>query len=305
MTSDGGLHPKSPAEVARAKGIAFVALSTVTWGSGGLFVRLLPYDPSTIIFWRGVFGTVFVGAFLLWHSGRLHANPFRHLDRNGVFIAICSGAGITLFPAAAQQTSVSNVYIILGTLPFFAAAIAWLWIGERPSAITVLASAFALIGIIIMLRPTGGGPQTGDYLAMLATAAQGLMTVAIRRKPDVDVLPLAWLSIVLSVLVAFPMAENLSALTVRDYIVAAGFGLVPMTFGMTLYMMGSALIPAALSALIGTLEAPIGAFWAWVGVGEVPAATTFIGGSIVLASVAGRLLMEHWTMGNGKSTVRE
>jgi drug/metabolite transporter (DMT)-like permease len=41
------------------------------------------------------------------------------------------------------------------------------------------------------------------------------------------------------------------------------------------------------------MEAPIGALWAWIGVGEVPAATTLIGGAIVLAAVFGRLMLER------------
>ena len=35
--------------------------------------------------------------------------------------------------------------------------------------------------------------------------------------------------------------------------------------------------------------------WAWIGVGEVPAPATFVGGAIVLASVFGRLLLEPRT----------
>jgi len=45
--------------------------------------------------------------------------------------------------------------------------------------------------------------------------------------------------------------------------------------------------------LIGTMEAPLAALWAWIGIGEVPPVATFIGGSIVLASVLGRLLFER------------
>jgi drug/metabolite transporter (DMT)-like permease len=63
--------------------------------------------------------------------------------------------------------------------------------------------------------------------------------------------------------------------------------------GLMLYVIGSALIPAALATLINTMEAPFGTLWAWVGIGEVPATTTFIGGAIVLASVFGRLLLER------------
>lgn len=79
------------------------------------------------------------------------------------------------------------------------------------------------------------------------------------------------------------------------FVVAAGFGMGPMTLGLMLYVIGSAMIPATLSALIGTMEAPIGALWAWVGVGEVPAVETLVGGAIVLAGVFGRLLLERRT----------
>ena len=68
-----------------------------------------------------------------------------------------------------------------------------------------------------------------------------------------------------------------------------------MTLGLMLYVIGSAMIPSTLTALIGTIEAPIAALLAWVGVGELPATETFIGGSIVLAGVIGRLLYD-WNL---------
>jgi drug/metabolite transporter (DMT)-like permease len=132
----------------------------------------------------------------------------------------------------------------------------------------------------------------------LATAVTALMTVAIRRSRDVEMLPVAGLSTILSALVAAPFATHLLDLTARDLLVAAGFGLFPMTLGLMLYVIGSAMIPAALAALIGTMEAPFGALWAWVGVGEIPAPATFAGGGMVLASVFGRLLLERRNEGH-------
>ena len=208
-------------------------------------------------------------------------------------MAVFSAATIILFPAAFLHTSVANAFTIITALPFVTAAIAWLWMRERPSMATMVASGFALLGIVIMLGPTAGGPQLGDLLAVLGTISQALMTVIIRRNPDVKMVPMAWASIVLSVVISYPLAEHLWDLTARDYVVAAGFGLGPMTLGMMLYMIGSGLIPSTLTALINTMEAPIGALWAWVGVGEVPAVETIIGGGIVLASVFGRLLGER------------
>jgi drug/metabolite transporter (DMT)-like permease len=64
-----------------------------------------------------------------------------------------------------------------------------------------------------------------------------------------------------------------------------------MTLGLMLYVIGSAPIPSTLTTLINTMEDPFGAIWAWMGISEVPAITTFIGGSIVFASVFGRLVL--------------
>jgi drug/metabolite transporter (DMT)-like permease len=285
------LHPGVRASYTR--GVVLVALSTVTWGSGGLFIRLLPLDLGTIVFWRGSFATIFIGLFLIYRFGSATPGVFRGLSAESYLIVVCSCAAVVLFPAAVQRTSVANAFTILAALPFFAAAIAWLWMRERPSGLTMIASIFALFGIIIMLRPTTVGPNAGDLLAILGTVAQGGMTVAIRRNPDVEILPLAWLSVALSAVVAIPLAENLWSPSAINYFVLAGFALVPLTLGMMLYMIGSALIPSTLAALIGTLEAPIGALWAWIGVGEVPASATLIGGSIVVASVFCRLLVEQ------------
>jgi len=285
------------------KGIVLIVLSTIAWSSGGLFVRLLPFDMWTIVFWRGVFGTAFIGSYVLWRFGRTAPATVRRMGPAGVFITLCSTATITLFIPAFQHTSVANAMTIYAALPFFTAAVAWLWLGERPSSRTMAASAVAMVGIAVMLGPTAGGPRLGDLLAAIATAAMALMTVAIRRSRAVEMLPVACLSTLLSIVIALPLAQHLTDLAPRDYLAAAGFGMGPMTLGLMLYVIGSALIPATLSALIGTMEAPMAALWAWVGVGETPPTATLVGGAIVLAGVFGRLLLER--RGQGASVAAD
>ncbi len=286
----------------QAKGITLVAIATIVWASGGLFTRLLPFDLWTIVFWRGVFATQFIGAYVFYCFGRSTLAVVFGAGFESFLVALFSTVTIILFPAAFFYTSVANAFTILTALPFVTAAIAWLWMRERPPTATMVASCFALLGIVIMLGPTAGGPQLGDLLAVLGTISQALMTVIIRRNPDVKMVPMAWVSIVLSMVISYPLAEHLWDLTTRDYVVAAGFGLGPMTLGMMLYVVGSGLIPATLTALINTMEAPIGALWAWAGVGEVPAIETIIGGGIVLASVFGRVLGERRPAGKVSQT---
>lgn len=271
-------------------GILLVSCSIIIWASGGVFTRLLPFDLWTIVFWRGVFATVFIGCYAVYMHGLGLGEIVRKCGWAGVVVALCSCATIILFPAAFQSTSVANAFTMIAALPFFTAGLAWLWLGERPSRLTLVASAVAALGLLVMVGPYSGGIRLGDLLALLGTVTQASMVVAARRHPNVAMLPMAWIAVILSVVLAYPLAGHLWDLSTRDYIVAAGFGLGPMMLGMMLYVIGSAMIPAALSALISIAEAPLGALWAWAGVGEVPSATTLVGGAIVLVSVGFTIL---------------
>ena len=275
------------------RGIAFVSASTIIWGMGGLFTRLLPFDLWTIIFWRSVFATLFVGAYAFWRLGPSLLQNVAAAGRAGILVAVCIFATIVLFPASFQLTTVAKAFMILAALPFVTALVAWLWLREIPSPMTIIASLVAALGVFIMVGPGSGGLQYGDLLAVAGTVTQSITTVAIRRHPGISMLPMVCLAQILSVIAGAFLGQQLGALSARDYAVAAGFGLGPMTLGIVFYVAGSALLPASLTALIGVAEGPVGGIWAWIGVGERPDGATLIGGAVVLAAVVGRILLER------------
>ena len=79
--------------------------------------------------------------------------------------------------------------------------------------------------------------------------------------------------------VSAPFASPWAA-SVSGLVYLFGFGFSQMTLGLTLFTIGSGLIPAVANALIGALEAPRGPLWVWLAFGELPAATTFVGGTL-------------------------
>ncbi|WP_374331771.1 DMT family transporter [Aestuariivirga sp.] len=275
-----------------ASGILIVLFSTIIWATAGLFVRLLPFDIWSIIVWRNCFAVVFVGGYVFWRLGRESLTAVRNLGWPGWFVTGCSTLTIIAFPAAFQHASVGNVVTIYASLPFVTAALEWLLYRARPSLPTMIAGAMALVGIAIMVGPSTSGPQLGDWLSLLSTVSMAFLTLTIRRHTHINMLPVALLSIFFSGFIAWPFAQHLGDFGTRDFVVAAGFALFPLTLGLMLYVIGSAMVPATLSALISTLEAPFGVLWAWLGVGEVPTWPTVVGGVLVLSGVFGRLLYE-------------
>jgi len=282
-------------------GLMLVLFATIAWASAGLFVRLLPFDIWSIIVWRNLFAVLLVGSFVLWRFGWKTLTAIRNLGIPGSVATACCTATIILFPAAFQHASVGNVVTIYASLPFVTAAIAWLWLREHPSVPTLIAGGLALAGIAIMVGPTAGGPKLGDLLSLLSTVSMALLTLIVRRNNHIEMLPVVLLSIVISGFIALPFAGQLMEFGNRDLAVAAGFAFVPLTLGLMLYVIGSALIPATLAALIQTLEAPFGMFWAWIGLGEVPPVETIVGASVVLAGVFGRLFYDWWISASARS----
>ncbi len=64
-----------------------------------------------------------------------------------------------------------------------------------------------------------------------------------------------------------------------------GFGVLNLGLGLALFTTGARLVPAAIAALLGIAETMLGPVWVWLFFGEVPAASTLIGGGVVLAAL--------------------
>jgi len=73
------------------------------------------------------------------------------------------------------------------------------------------------------------------------------------------------------------------------------FGLLQVGLGLTLFALGSRLLPSGQASLIATLETPLMPFWIWVGFAEIPALRVFIGGALVMGAVIADIIGDSRT----------
>jgi drug/metabolite transporter (DMT)-like permease len=274
-------------------GVALVTAAAIAWSLAGFFTRLIPLDAWTILFWRGIFGGFFIGLYVLAHYRGRTLAVTRAMGWPGLLITCLSTLGMTSFIPALKLTSVADVAIFFATSPFIAAVIAWLWLRERATPLTLGASLLAFAGIAITVAGTEGGRRSieGDLLALLMTVAIATMTVALRRYRGVAMLPTACLSNILGALVSLAFAAPLAA-SPADLGNLALFGFVQMSLGLTLFTIGSRLIPAAETALIGALETPLAPLWVWLAFGETVSPHALVGGAVVMLAVIGHVLLQ-------------
>jgi drug/metabolite transporter (DMT)-like permease len=95
----------------------------------------------------------------------------------------------------------------------------------------------------------------------------------------------AALSNILGCVVSLPIAQGIAAVTAHDVFVFAMFGFCQVALGLSLYMLGSRLLPSSQAALIATLETPLMPFWIWLAFQEMPSSRTVLGGALVMSAV--------------------
>jgi drug/metabolite transporter (DMT)-like permease len=275
-----------------ARGDLLVLASALAFSTAGYFTRLIQQDVWTVLFWRGVFGGLFIAFYLVWRHRGATLDAIRSVGRVGVFAAICSTAATICFVNALRQTTVADVNIIYATAPFITAALAWLWTGAREPASTLLASLVALAGVAIMFDVARlDGHLIGDLLAITMTVLMSTMMVVIRRHRHVSMLPAACLSAFLSAIAVLPVAHPATAFG-PGFIWFVLFGTMQFGLGLLLLTMGTRLVSATRAALIGALEVPVACVWVWLAFGEVPPFASFVGGAIVMLAVIGNLLTD-------------
>jgi drug/metabolite transporter (DMT)-like permease len=275
-------------------GIALIVAAAIAWSTAPLFTRLLHYDSWTILFWRGLFGGGVIAAFLIVTQGRVGLHELTGMRANGWLVACLSTLAMVAFIPALQLTSVANVAIIIAAQPFAAAALAWIWFRETARLRTLLAALVALGGVAVIVSGAAGGADVrGIGLACLMMFAVAAMTVAIRRHRETSMVAAAAMSNFLGSLVSIPFARGLASVGPTDIALLATFGLVQVGLGLTLFALGSRLLPSGQASLIATLETPLMPLWVWLAFQEVPAFRALAGGALVMGAVLADIIGDN------------
>ena len=241
----------------RRTGIILVLAAAVAWSTAPYFTRLLPLDSWTILFWRGLFGGGLIATVLIVTQGRAGLLDLVRMGKSGWLVATLSTLGMVSFIPALQLTSVSNVAIIIATGPFVAAALAWIWLREAAQWRTLLASFVALCGVAIIVGNAHAASDIlGIALACFMTIAVAGMTVAVRRHKNTPMVAAAALSNFLGSVVSIPFAQSITSVTGTNLFVLAMFGCFQVALGLSLFILGSRMLPSGQATLIATLETP-------------------------------------------------
>lgn len=227
---------------------------------------------------------------------------YKTIGGHGLVMVVFYTFGTISFITAITHTSVANTLIILSTTPLFAALIGLVVFREAIELRTWCAIFLVAIGIYIISSDgtNQGATLFGDVAAMSGAFFLAAGFSVVRRMPTISVFPVFSIAGLVTALVILPLAEPFSV-TQRDmgYLIIMSIYMLPV--GTALMYIGPKYIPASEVGLMLLLESVLGPTWVWLALGEQPGLRTFIGGAIILSTLAINTL---WAMKSASAARR-
>jgi drug/metabolite transporter (DMT)-like permease len=270
-----------------AKGLIITALGVLIISPDGLLTRLIHVDHWTLIFWRSL-----LLSFGMWIITNLIYprntwQKYLSIGRVGIAMAFLYSIGTVSFIIAITHTSVANTLIILSTTPLFAALIGWVTLREPVNTRTWTAIILVCVGVFVISSDSENQASSlfGDIAAMVGSFFLAAGFTVVRRFPRITIFPIISTSGFITALLVLPLAQPLSVTqTDMGYLVLMGVYMVPV--GTALMYLGPKYIPAPEVGLMLLLESILGPVWVWLALGEQPGVRTFIGGAVILSTLA-------------------
>ena len=263
------------------KAILQMLACATLWSTGGIFIKLIPWNPLAIAGWRSLISAAVVLAYL-----RLRRVPIR-FDRRALLSGILMSLTFLTFVGANKLTTAANAIVLQFTAPVFLMLYSAVLFHERVRRADVWAVLCTLGGISLFffdqLRP---GYLLGNCVAILAGALMAGMYAAIGRSDGATRMGGMLLGHLFTAAVGVPVSlltdTEVSAVSVLCIL---ALGVVQLGIPYILLMLSSENCPPLACSLLGAVEPLLNPVWVAVFDGETPGPFALVGGVVVVASV--------------------
>lgn len=265
-------------------GVFLVIASALVFSLAGVLTKLISADAWTIACWRGLLGGALIALYVAWLGRDKPLRESFRLGWRGWLLASVGSCASLAFIFAFKLTYIANVAVIYATAPFMAAGLGMWLLREKLQKRTLLAAAFSLVGVVVVVAGgLGSGSLAGDTVALVMTLGSALYMVLIRVFRDSPVVWAGGASGLLLSLVGWFVVDPL-AVSPQDVVLLCLFG-ISFAVAVILWTEGTRMIPAAEAGLLGSAETPFAILLAWLLLAELAPPASFAGGAVVLAAV--------------------
>lgn len=270
-------------DTTRRVAILMTIMAAILWSTGGLFIKLLPQDAFTILFYRSLYAGLI---FILIFGKKLFV-----FNKLSIISSLFYAPLLIAFVTSTKLTTAANAIFLQYTAPAFVLLLEPYFIRTKLKKINIFTVIVCFVGMALFFVEQLSTPDNwlGIWIALLSgVILTGLLITQKMNKAEFQ--PGAvFLGNIIVCIVTLPwfIDAPLPSLTENNYLMILGFGQLGLGFALFLY--GQEHLPAIESSLIAMLEPILNPVWVYIGYGEYPGNWAVIGGLVIIAALVIRL----------------
>jgi drug/metabolite transporter (DMT)-like permease len=270
--------------VSRRRAILFLVAAAVLWSSSGLLVKIISWQPLSILSGRSMLSTLVVWIFLRCP---------RKFSWTGLQAVGAAGyvGGQLFFIMATKLTTAANAIFLQYTLPIYIVIFGYWFLKERPERADWISLAVIFVGLFLFFGDDlNFNGLSGNILAIVSGMSMAVMMLCMRKQKDGTPANTILLGNLIGAAIGLPslIHENFSLthLAIISYL-----GIFQIGLSFVLYSIAIKEVQALESTLILTLEPILNPLWVFLVIGETPGRLALVGGLFVIGAVTARAVV--------------
>jgi len=274
----------------RRQAILFLVLTAILWSSSGLLVKIISWQPLSILSGRSILSTAVFWIFLKCPT-RFRWTPLQVVGAFGYV-----GAQL-FFIMATKLTTAANAIFLQYTLPIYIVLFGYWFLNERPQRADWISLAVIFTGLFLFFGDDlNFDGFSGNILAIVSGMSMAVLMLCMRKQKDGTPAHTILLGNIIGIVIGLPflLQESFSSsnLGIISYL-----GIFQIGLSFVLYSIAIKQVQALESSLILTLEPILNPLWVFLVIGETPGKLALIGGMFVIGAVTARAIVSARTVG--------
>jgi len=265
----------------RNQGILFMVICAVLWSTGGIFIKMIPWNPMFIAGFRSL-----IAAAVYFFYMRQQRIAFV-VNRDSVLAGISLSGNFVLYISANKLTTAANAIVLQYSAPIFILILSALLFRQRFRRGDILTVALTTLGIsLFFFDKLSNESMLGNLLAVLAGVFFASMFVVAGHADDQSRSSGILLAHLMTAVVGLPFfffSQNPFSMPALGAIFA--LGILQLGIPYMLYGIAARNCSPLSCSLISFIEPLLNPVWVFLFNGETPGFYALLGGAIVLVTV--------------------
>ena len=263
------------------KGTIAMIVTALLWSMGGIFIKMIPWNPLAIAGLRGLIG----GGVMYIYLRIRKIKPV--INKDSIKIALSLAGVCTTFVAANKLTTAANAIVIQYCAPVYVLLYIAFVQKKKLRPLDIAVVPMTILGVsLCFIGQMGNGHLTGDIVAVISGLFFAAMFIFSEGVPDQTRASGIMQGQFLTALIGLPvLIATRPAFTPQAIGGILILGIFQIGIAYVLYSIAIRSAPLLTCSLLAVLEPLLNPVWVFLFAGENPGIWSLVGGVIVVVVI--------------------